>query len=151
MYEEKLKELGIEIPVAPKPLAAYVTAKKVDKYVYTAGQLPVAEGKLQFEGKMGKTVSIEDGTKAAKLCAINCLSAIKSVTSSLDDIEEIVKLTAFVASEEGFNGQPQVANGASEFVVEVFGEAGKHSRSAVGVSELPLNAPVEVEMIVKLK
>ncbi|MBI9071972.1 MAG: RidA family protein [Melioribacteraceae bacterium] len=151
MFEAKLKELGIEIPEAPKPLAAYIPVIELDKIVYTAGQLPLVNGKLFAEGKVGSDVSEEDAKSAAKICAINCLSVIKSVAGSLDNIERIVKVTVFVASENGFTKQPVVANGASEFLVDVFGEAGKHVRSAVGVSELPINAPVEIEMVVKLK
>ena len=151
MFEAKLKELGIEIPEAPKPLAAYVPAKKTGNYVYTAGQLPFKSGKLVCEGKVGKNVSVEEATKAAEQSAINCLSAIKTVTGSIDDIDQIVKLVVFVNSSDDFTAQPAVANGASELMVKVFGEAGKNARSAVGVSQLPMNAPVEIEMIVKLK
>ena len=152
MVEEKIKEiLGYELPVAPKPLAAYVPAVKNDNLIFTSGQLPMKEGKLFAEGKVGGKVSEEIAMECAKICAVNCLSAIKSVIGNLDSIEQIVKLTVFVNSAEGFSSQPKVANGASEFVVQIFGDAGKHSRSAVGVSELPLNAPVEIEMIVKIK
>ncbi len=151
MYESKLKEMGIEIPEAPKPLAAYVPAALEGNLVYTAGQLPLKDGKLCCEGKVGAEVSVEDATAAAKICAINCLSVIKSQIGSLDNIERILKVTVFVASAKEFTAQPQVANGASEFFVEVFGEAGKHVRSAVGVSELPINAPVEIEIVAKIK
>lgn len=150
MFEEKAKELGIEIPEAPKPLAAYVSALKVDRLIYTAGQLPLKNGLLIAEGKVGNEVSEEDAFKAAELCAVNCLSAVKSITGSLDEIEQIVKITVFVNSASGFSAQPKIANGASELLVKLFGDAGKHARSAVGVSELPMNAPVEIEMIVKL-
>lgn len=150
MFEEKAKELGIEIPEAPKPLAAYVSALKVDRLIYTAGQLPLKNGLLIAEGKVGNEVSEEDAVKAAELCAVNCLSAVKSITGSLDEIEQIVKITVFVNSASGFSAQPKIANGASELLVKLFGDVGKHARSAVGVSELPMNAPVEIEMIVKL-
>lgn len=150
-FEKKLKEMGIEIPEAPKPVAAYVPAVKIDKYVYTAGQIPFEKGELNYKGKLGKELTVEEGYKAAKICAINCLSAVKGVIGSLDNIEKIVKVTGFVNSAPGFNQQPKVVNGASEFLGEVFGEAGAHARSAVGVNELPLDAPVEVEMIVKIK
>lgn len=150
MFEEKAKELGIEIPEAPKPLAAYVSALKVDRLIYTAGQLPLKNGLLIAEGKVGNEVSEEDAFKAAELCAVNCLSAVKSITGSLDEIEQIVKITVFVNSASGFSAQPKIANGASELLVKLFGDVGKHARSAVGVSELPMNAPVEIEMIVKL-
>lgn len=147
---EKLKELGIEIPPAPKPLASYIPSVKVGSLVYTAGQVPVKNGELQFKGKVGKNISLEEAVKAAKLCAVNCLSAVKSAIGDLDKIDRIVKVTVFVASDDGFNDQPKVANGASDFLVEVFGENGMHVRSAVGVSELPLGAPVEIEMIVQV-
>lgn len=151
MFEVRIKELGLEIPEAPKPLAAYVAANKIDNLVFTAGQLPMKAGKLTYEGKVGIEVSEEDAKKAAEICSINCLSAVKSVIGSLDNIEKIVKLTVFVASSESFTNQPAVANGASELMVKIFGESGKHARSAVGVSELPINAPVEIEMIVKVR
>jgi len=149
MYEKKLEEMGIVIPEAPTPLAAYIPALTEGNLVFTAGQLPIISGELKFKGKLGSEISEEEGQKAAELCAINCLSVIKSVLGSLDRIERIIKLTVFVSSANGFSGQPKVANGASEFLVNIFGEAGKHVRSAVGVSELPLNAPVEIEMIAR--
>ena len=151
MIEEKIKELGYSVPEAPKPLAAYIAVTRVDNLVFTAGQLPMVDGKLIAEGKIGTDVSNELGTKAAEICALNCLSVIKSEIGDLENIEQIVKVTVFVNSADGFTAQPQIANGASEFLVNVFGDAGKHVRSAVGVNELPINAPVEIEMIVKVK
>ncbi|MDA3861449.1 MAG: RidA family protein [Melioribacteraceae bacterium] len=151
MFEEKIKDLGYTVPESPKPLAAYIPAIKIDNLVFTAGQLPMVDGKLIAEGKLGAEVSNEVGTKAAEICALNCLSVIKSVIGTLDNIEQIVKVTVFVNSANGFSAQPLIANGASEFLVNIFGEAGKHVRSAVGASGLPLNAPVEIEMIVKVK
>lgn len=151
MIEEKLKELGIEVPEPPKPLAAYVPGIKLGNMLYTSGQLPMKAGKLVCEGKVGKNVSLEEGAKAAEQCAINCMGVLKSLCGNLDNIEQIVKLTVFVNSTDDFTAQPAVANGASELMVKVFGDAGKHSRSAVGASQLPLNAPVEIEMIAKLK
>ncbi len=151
MFTEKLREMNIEIPEAPKPLAAYIPATKVGDLVFTAGQLPVKDGKLQYSGKVGSEVSEDNAMNAAKLSAINCLGVIKAEIGNLDKIEKIVKVTVFVNSAEGFTSQPKVANGASEFLVEVFGEAGKHVRSAVGVNELPINAAVEIEMIVKIR
>lgn len=151
MVEEKIRELGYEVPEAPKPLAAYIPALAEGNLVFTAGQLPMASGELKFKGKLGGDVSEEEGQKAAELCALNCLSVIKSVTGSLEKIERIIKVTVFINSADGFTAQPKVANGASEFFVKVFGENGKHVRSAVGVNELPLNAAVEVEIIAKLK
>lgn len=151
MIEEKIVELGYHIPETSKPLADYIPATKIGNLVFTAGQLPMVGGKLIAEGKLGADVSDQVGTKAAELCALNCLSVIKSEIGDLDKIEQIVKLTVFVNSANGFTAQPQIANGASEFLVKVFGDAGKHVRSAVGVNELPLNVPVEIEMIVKVK
>ena len=151
MIEEKIKELGLEVPDAPKPLAAYVPALIVNDLVFTAGQLPSIKGELKYKGKVGKDLSEEGGRKAAEICALNCLAAVKGVIGNLDKIEQIVKLTAFVNSAEGFTAQPKVANGASELIGKIFGDKGKHARSAVGVNELPLDAAVEIEMIVKLK
>ena len=151
MYEAKLKEMGIELPETPKPLASYVPAVQAGDYVFTSGQIPLAGGELKYKGKVGADISEEQGYAAAKLCAINCLSAIKTLIGSLDKIEKVTKVTGFVNSAPGFTAQPKVINGASDFLGEVFGEAGKHARAAVGVSELPINAAVEVELIVKLK
>src|SRR5664279_4418088 len=151
MYEAKLKELGYTLPEPAKPLAAYIPAIKVEKLVYTAGQLPTVNGQLQYKGKVGFDVSEEDGQKAAVLSLINCLAAIKSVCGDLDQIEQVVKLTVFVNSADGFTNQPKVANGASELLLKIFGDAGKHVRSAVGVNELPIDASLEIEMVVKLK
>jgi enamine deaminase RidA (YjgF/YER057c/UK114 family) len=151
MIEEKISELGYSLPLPPKPLATYTPAIKIDNMVYTAGQIPVVDGKLIFEGKLGKDLSEEEGIKAAEQCALNCLSVIKSSIDNLDNIEKIVKLTVFVNSAVGFINQPKIANGASELLIKIFGEDGKHVRSAVGVNELPINAAVEVEMIAKVK
>jgi enamine deaminase RidA (YjgF/YER057c/UK114 family) len=151
MIEEKIKELGFELPEVAKPLAAYIPAKKAGDLVMTSGQVPVVKGELKFAGKVGKDLTEEEGQKAAQICALNCLAAIKSVIGSLDSIEEVVKLTVFVNSAEGLTSQPKVANGASELIGKIFGERGLHVRSAVGVNELPLNAAVEVEMIVRTK
>lgn len=150
MIEEKIKELGFEIPEVALPLAAYIPAKQVGNFVMTSGQVPVVKGELKYSGKVGKDISLEEGTKAAETCALNCLSAIKGVIKDLDKIEEVIKLTVFVNSADGFTQQPKVANGASELIGEIFGEKGKHVRSAVGVNELPINAAVEIEMIVRV-
>ena len=150
MIEEKIKKMGITIPEAAKPLAAYIPALQVGNLVMTSGQVPIAGGVIEFQGKVGKDLSEEEGKNAAKLCALNCLSAIKSLIGNLDKVKRVLKLTVFVNSAEGFTAQPKIANGASEFIVEVFGEAGEHVRSAVGVSELPLNSAVEIEMIVEV-
>lgn len=159
MIEEKLNELGFQIPEAPKPLASYIPVTKVDNLVFTAGQIPIKNGELIYKGKIGNYITngvsekdsgIEKGIKAAELCTINCLSVIKSLIGDLDKISRIVKVTVFVNSSDGFTGQPVVANGASDLLVNVFGEKGKHVRSAVGVNELPLDSSVEIEMIVEV-
>lgn len=150
MIEEKIKELGFEVPEVAKPLAAYIPAKKVGNLVMTSGQVPLVKGEIKYKGKVGKDLSEEDGITAAQVCALNCLAAIKSVAGNLDRIVEVEKLTVFVASAEDFTAQPKVANGASELIGQIFGEAGKHVRSAVGVTALPLNSAVEIEMIVKV-
>lgn len=149
--EEKIKAMGLELPEAPKPVAAYVPAVKIDNYVYTSGQIPFVNGELKYTGKVGSDVSEQDGYLAAKVCALNCLRVAKSLIGSLDKIEQIVKVNGFVASAAGFNMQPKVINGASELLGELFGEKGKHARTAVGVNELPLNAVCEVELIIKVK
>lgn len=149
--EERIKEMGLELPEAPKPVAAYVPAVKIDNCVYTSGQIPFVNGELKYTGKVGSDVSEQDGYLAAKVCALNCLSVAKSLIGSLDKIEQIVKVNGYVASAAGFNMQPKVINGASELLGELFGEKGKHARAAVGVNELPLNAVCEVELIIKVK
>lgn len=151
MVEEKIKELGFEIPEVAKPLAAYIPAKKVGNLVMTSGQVPLVKGVLKYTGKVGDDLSEEDGQKAAEICALNCLAAIKGIIGDLDKIEEILKLTVFVNNKEGFTAQPKIANGASELIGKIFGDKGLHARSAVGVSGLPINAPVEIEMIVSIK
>ena len=151
MIESKIKELGYTLPEPAKPLAAYIPAIKIDKLVYTAGQLPSVNGQLQYKGKVGFNVSEEDGQKAAVLSLLNCLAVIKSVCGDLDQIEQVIKLTVFINSADGFTNQPKVANGASELLLRIFGDAGKHVRSAVGVNELPIDAALEIEMVVKLK
>ncbi len=152
MIEQKIKELlGYELSsIPPKPLATYVPAQKSGNLIFTSGQLPFVNGKLFAEGRVGYEVTEEKGIECAKISAINCLSAVKSIIGNLDKVEQIVKLTVFVSSDVGFTAQPKIANGASDFLGQVFGEAGKHARSAVGVNELPMNAPVEIEMIVRV-
>ncbi len=151
MIEERIKQLGFTLPDAPAPLAAYIPCIREGNLVFTAGQLPIVDGKLQYSGKVGAEITTETGMKAAELCLLNCLSVIKSLIENLDNVEKIIKLTVFVNSADYYTAQPKVANGASELLVNIFSEAGKHVRSAVGVSELPLNAPVEIEMIAKVK
>ena len=149
--DNKLKELGVEIPDLAAPAGAYVPALIMNDLVFSSGQIPFVKGELPFKGTLGKNVSIEDGYQAARICCLNCLAAIKSVVGDLNRVEQIVKVTGFVSSMPDFFDQPKVMNGASELLVAIFGEAGKHTRSAVGTAALPLNVPVEVEMIVKLK
>jgi len=151
MIEEKIKELGFDLPEVAKPLAAYIPAKQVGNLVMTSGQVPLVKGSINYAGKVGSDLSEEDGQKAAQICALNCLAAVKGVISNLDKIVEVVKLTVFVASSEDFTAQPKVANGASELIGKIFGEKGKHVRSAVGVTALPLNASVEIEMIIRVE
>jgi len=147
---ERLAELGLTLPPVAVPVAAYVPAVRSGDLVYTSGQLPTVDGKLPAVGKVGGEVSATDAAGLARTCALNALAAAASAAGGLDQIRRIVKVTGFVASAPGFSGQPQVINGASELFIEVFGEDGKHARSAVGVAELPLNAPVEVELIAEV-
>lgn len=151
MIEEKIKELGFDLPQVARPLAAYISAKQVGNLIMTSGQVPVVNGEIKYKGKIDQDLSEEDGQKAAQICALNCLAAIKDIVGDLDKINEVVKLTVFVASSPDYTSQPKVANGASELVTKIFGEKGKHARSAVGVTALPLGAAVEIEMIVSLK
>jgi enamine deaminase RidA (YjgF/YER057c/UK114 family) len=148
--ETKLTELGLVLPPAVKPVAAYVPTARTGNLVFTAGQIPMAAGQLKHKGRLGAEVTIEQGYECARICAINCLSALKAELGDLDRVVRVVKVVGFVASAVGFVDQPKVINGASELLVEVFGEAGKHARSAVGVAELPLGSPTEVEMIVEV-
>ena len=148
--EDRLRDLGYELPPVPNPAGSYVPAAHTGTLVFTAGQLPFKEGRLPYTGKVGREVSVEEAQEAARLCALNALAAVRAEAGSLENVSRIVKVTGYVASAAGFNGQPGVMNGASEFIGEVFGERGLHDRSAVGVAELPLDAPVEVEIIVEL-
>ena len=148
-FKARLVELGIELPQVAKPLAAYVPAVRTGNLVYTAGQLPLRSGKLTQSGKVGLTVSPEQGHGLARICALNALAAVDSLVG-IDAVKQVVKVVGYVASGPGFNGQPGVINGASDLLRQVFGDSGVHARSAVGVSELPLDAPVEVELIVEV-
>lgn len=148
--EEKLAAMGLSVPEVVKPLAAYVPAVRSGDYVYTAGQLPMRGGVMMMTGKVGGEVAPEQAYECAKQCALNALAAAASVVGGVNNIKRIVKAVVFVASTPDFTGQPGVANGASELLGEVFGEAGIHARSAVGVAVLPLDAPVEVELIVEV-
>lgn len=147
--DERLAELGLSLPVLAKPVAAYVPAVITGNLVYTSGQLPFVDGALPATGKLGSAVSDTTGNELAQICALNALAAVQSVIGSLDRVTRIVKVVGFVASEPSFTGQPGVINGASEILGEIFGDAGVHARSAVGVAVLPLDSPVEVELIVE--
>jgi enamine deaminase RidA (YjgF/YER057c/UK114 family) len=148
---ERLAALGLTLPPVAAPVAAYVPAVVAGGFVYTSGQLPTVGGELPAVGKVGGEVSGPDAAGLARTCALNAIAAAAAAAGGLDAIRRIVKVTGFVASAPGFNGQPQVVNGASELLIEVFGEDGRHARSAVGVAELPLNAPVEVELIAQIR
>jgi len=148
--EARLAALGLALPPVPAPLAAYVPAVRTGAYVYTAGQLPSVDGKLLMTGKVGAEVSVAEAAALARTCALNALAAVASVCGGLSRVVRVVKVTGFVASTPEFTGQPQVVNGASELLLEVFGEAGRHARSAVGMAALPFDAPVEVELIAEV-
>lgn len=145
-WSARLEELGIELPDVVAPLAAYVPAVRTGNLVYTSGQLPIRDGELLAAGKVGAEVSAEDAKPLARQCALNALAAVHALTG-IESVARVVKVVGFVASAPGFDGQPGVINGASELFGEIFGDAGAHARSAVGVSELPRNTPVEVEAI----
>lgn len=144
----RLEELGIELPGVAVPVANYVPAVRSGNHVYTSGQLPVVDGRLTVEGRLGEAVSIEDAAAAARVCALNALAAAADVAGGVDNLTGAVKVTGFVSSTEDFFSHPQVVNGASDVLAEIFG--GPHARSAVGVSALPLNTPVEVEVVFEL-
>jgi enamine deaminase RidA (YjgF/YER057c/UK114 family) len=148
--EHRLAALGLTLPTVTPPLAAYVPAVRTGSYVYTAGQVPVVDGQLLATGKVGAEVGVTEAAALARTCALNALAAAASVAGGLSGIKRIVKVTGFVASAPDFTGQPQVVNGASELLLEVFGEAGRHARSAVGTAVLPLDAPVEIELIAEV-
>jgi enamine deaminase RidA (YjgF/YER057c/UK114 family) len=148
--EERLAELGLKVPEVAKPVAAYVPAVRTGAYVYTSGQLPMVDGALAKTGKVGAEVTAEEAKDLARQCALNALAVIKAEIGDLSNVRRVVKVVGFVASAPDFTGQPGVVNGASELLGEVFGDAGVHARSAVGVAVLPLNAPVEVELLVEV-
>ena len=148
--EDRLRALGYELPDLPRPAGSYVLVPRTGALLLTAGQLPFKDGRLPYAGKVGAEVSVEDAKEAARLCTLNTLAAVKAEAGTLENVRRIVKITGYVASAAGFNGQPEVINGASNLLGEVFGEQGLHARTAVGVSELPLNAPVEVESVIEL-
>ncbi len=149
--EQNIKNLGFSLPDAPKPVAAYIPAKQTGNLVFTAGQLPMVNGELISKGLLGQDVEIDEANKAARICTLNALAAIKGVIGDLDRIKQIVRVVGYVASVPTFTQQPAVVNGASEFLLELFGEKGKHARSAVGMAVLPLNASVEIELTVEIE
>ncbi len=149
--EDSLKEKNLTLPDAPKPVAAYIPAKQSGNLVFTAGQLPMVNGELVSKGLLGQDVEIDEANKAARICTLNALAAIKGVIGDLDRIKQIVRVVGYVASVPTFTQQPAVVNGASELLLEIFGENGKHARSAVGMAVLPLNASVEIELTVEVE
>ena len=150
MIEERLAELGLELPPAPAPVASYIPVTVVGELAFVAGQVPVQDGEVLLRGKLGADVGIEEGQRAARRCALQALSALRDALGTLDRVAGIAQVTVYVASAPGFIDQPRVANGASDVLVEVFGEPGKHARVAIGVAELPLGAAVEVAVIARL-
>ena len=149
--EEKLRQMGLELPEPPKPVASYLPCVRTGNLLFVSGQVPREKGVLRFSGHVGGNLNVEDGRQAARLCALNALSAVKQELGTLDRVRRIVKLTGFVASAAGFTDQPKVVDGASVFLAELFGERGQHARAAVGVNELPLGSAVELEMIVEVE
>jgi enamine deaminase RidA (YjgF/YER057c/UK114 family) len=150
IIEEKLTKLGLKLPQVVKPMAAYIPAKRVGHLVFISGQVPFKDGNLAYVGKVGAECTQEEGYEAARLCALNALAAVKALVGSLDAISEIVQVRGFVNCTPDFENQPAVINGASELLVELFGEPGRHARAALGTSSLPRNVPVEVELIVRV-
>ena len=149
--EARLKELGITLPAAPKPVANYVPAVRAGELLFTSGVLPMKEGRLAFEGKLGKELTVEQGLEAARLALLNALAVMNQELGGLERVVRIIRLTGHVASAPGFVQQPAVLNGASDLLVAIFGEAGRHTRAALGAAELPLNSPVELELIVQVR
>jgi enamine deaminase RidA (YjgF/YER057c/UK114 family) len=148
--EQRLKELGVELPTAPKPVANYLPAVRTGRLLFLSGVLPMRNGRLSYTGKLGRDLTIEQGVEAARLALLNALAIIKSELGNLDRIGQVVRMTGHVSSAEGFAQQPAVVNGASDLLVAVFGDQGRHARVAVGAAELPLNAPVELDLIVEI-
>ena len=149
--EAKLQQMGLELPEAPKPVAAYIPARRVGDLVFVSGQIPLKDGKIAYTGKVGAERTQEEGYEAARLCALNALAAVKALVASLEAIEEVVQVRGYVNCTPDFENHPEVINGASELLVELFGERGKHARAAVGVSGLPRDATVEVELVVRVR
>lgn len=150
-YEERAKSMGITIPKVATPVGAYLLAVQSGTLIFTAGQGPVKDGVPAYKGKIGRDLTVEDGYEAAKLAALNCLAAAKSVLGTLDRVERVVKVNGYVNSAPGFTDQPKVMNGASDVLAQIFGENGRHARTSVGVNELPMNIAVEVELVLACK
>ncbi len=148
--EQELMKLGFSLPT-PQPVAAYVPAVRSGDLIFTAGQGPTVDGKPKFTGKVGRELTEEQGYQAAQLCVVNCLACVKSLIGDLDRVEQVVKMLGFVACVDGFTRQPWVVNGASELLIRLYGDRGKHARSAIGTNQLPLDIPVEVEMVVRVR
>ena len=148
--EDELRRLGIELPSPPKPVATYIPAVRVGELVCLCGVIPIRDGMLAFSGKLGRDLLVSQGYAAARVALLNALAILRAEVGTLDRVKKVVRMVGYVASGEGFGEQPAVINGASDLLVEVFAEAGRHSRVAVGVAELPLNAPVELELIVQV-
>jgi enamine deaminase RidA (YjgF/YER057c/UK114 family) len=148
--EGRIAELGLELPPAPSPVASYVPVAVSGNLAFVSGQVPIADGKLLWTGKLGAELGEEAGALAARRCGLQALSALRAALGSLDRVRRIVKVSVFVASADGFTSQSKVANGASDLFVDIFGDAGRHARAAVGVRELPLGAPVEVELVAEI-
>lgn len=146
----KLKELGITLPEPPRPVATYLPAVRTGNLVFVSGQLPFVDGKLLKVGKLGGNFTVEEGQEAARRATLNALAILNHLVGSLDAVTQVVRLTVYVASASGFTDQPRVANGASELLINVFGEVGRHARAALGAAELPLGAPVEIELVVEV-
>lgn len=149
-YEERLKELGFELPTPPKPMATYVPAVRAGDLLFLSGVLPSRDGQLVMTGRLGQALSTEQGMEAARVAVLNALAIIRNEVGSLDRVTRIVKMVGHIASAPGFGEQPQVLNGASDLLVSIFGDAGRHARVAVGAAELPRQAPVEIELIVQI-
>jgi len=148
--EQELEKLGFTLPT-PRPVAAYVPAVRSGDLIFTAGQGPMVDGHPKFTGKLGRELTEEQGYQAAQICVVNCLACVKSLIGDLDKVEQVVKLLGFVASVDGFTRQPWVMNGASELLIRLYGDRGKHARSAIGTNQLPLDIPVEVEIVVRVR
>jgi enamine deaminase RidA (YjgF/YER057c/UK114 family) len=149
-YDQKLRELGLSLPPAPAPVATYIPAVRAGDLLFLSGVLPFQEGQLAFRGKLGLDLSVDEGYDAARLALLNALALVRQECGTLDQVKKIVRLVGYVASAEGFIQQPGVVNGASDLLVKIFGDAGRHARLAVGAAELPLNAPIELEVILQL-